>query len=151
MLAIAHLPGSRGSDRGSASSRSADARRKRIGRRGERVAARHIRRSGLRILARNIHCGGGEIDIVAVDGDTLVFVEVKTRTAASWCEGLQRIGAAKRRRLRRACRAYLCSLPLPVYDVRVDGVAVELESRRWRLKVVDIVWSTGILSIRNDD
>ncbi|MBI4601734.1 MAG: YraN family protein, partial [Planctomycetes bacterium] len=48
-----------------------------LGRRGERAAARHLRRQGLRILARNVREGRGEIDLVALDGATLVFVEVK--------------------------------------------------------------------------
>lgn len=52
---------------------------KEIGDRGERIAARYLRRSGYRILARNYRCAHGEIDIIAQNREYLVFVEVKTR------------------------------------------------------------------------
>src|SRR3954467_10509992 len=50
-----------------------------LGRRGENVAAKFLRNLGYRIIARNFRCEMGEIDIIARDGTTLVFVEVKTR------------------------------------------------------------------------
>ncbi len=50
-----------------------------LGRSGEREAAKFLRRRGMRILARNYFGPAGEIDLIARDGDTLVFVEVKTR------------------------------------------------------------------------
>ncbi len=50
-----------------------------LGRTGERLAERHLRRSGYRLLARNFRAAGAEIDLVAAEGDTIVFVEVKTR------------------------------------------------------------------------
>src|ERR1700758_792484 len=58
--------------------------RKRVpaGRRGEQVAARHLKRCGYLILARNYRAAGAEIDLVALDDDTLVFVEVKLRAGS---------------------------------------------------------------------
>ncbi len=50
-----------------------------LGRRGERAAEKYLRRNGYRIVARNFRAAGAEIDLVAMDGETLVFVEVKTR------------------------------------------------------------------------
>jgi len=52
-----------------------------LGREGEAAAARYLRRQGMRILTRNHRGPAGEIDLIARDGDTLVFVEVKTRRA----------------------------------------------------------------------
>src|SRR5881396_2784363 len=52
-----------------------------LGERGENLAARELRNKGYRIIARNFKCVMGEIDIVARDGKTLVFVEVKTRAS----------------------------------------------------------------------
>lgn len=52
-----------------------------LGRSGEREAAKFLRRKGMRILAKNFHGPAGEIDLIARDGDILVFVEVKTRRA----------------------------------------------------------------------
>ena len=51
-----------------------------LGAKGERLAIRRLRREGYRVVARNYRAVGAEIDAVAMDGDTLVFVEVKTRT-----------------------------------------------------------------------
>ena len=51
-----------------------------LGSRGERAAARHLKRRRFRILARNYRCPAGEIDLIASQGDTIVFVEVKTRS-----------------------------------------------------------------------
>ncbi len=53
--------------------------RKGLGSEGERIASRHLRRRGLHILSRNFLCPFGEIDLIASDGESLIFVEVKTR------------------------------------------------------------------------
>ena len=85
-----------------------------IGRIGERLAARYLRRHGYRILARNLHFGRNELDLIARNRRYLAFVEVKTRSFASPEEALdRRPGAAvdpeKRRRTIQAARAYLRS------------------------------------------
>ncbi len=58
--------------------------RQRLGRWGEGVAATHLEAHGYTILARNWRCAAGEIDLVARDGETLVFVEVKTRRGRAY-------------------------------------------------------------------
>ena len=55
--------------------------RKTLGQRGEKEAARHLQRLGYKILARGRRLASGELDLVALDGRTIVFVEVKTRTS----------------------------------------------------------------------
>ena len=57
--------------------------RARLGAQGESIAAAHLEASGLKIMARNFRTRYGEIDLIAEDGDTLVFVEVKTRRGGS--------------------------------------------------------------------
>ena len=57
----------------------AETPRSALGDRGENVAARYLRNRGFKIIVRNFRCELGEIDIIARDGKTLVFVEVKTR------------------------------------------------------------------------
>ena len=61
----------------------ANARRLQLGRRGEQLAALHLERLGFEILARNERTRHGEIDLIACDGETIVFAEVKTRLARS--------------------------------------------------------------------
>ncbi|WP_191931473.1 YraN family protein [Arthrobacter bussei] len=70
-----------------------------LGRRGEATAAQYLERAGLRIVDRNWRCPAGEIDLVAVDGSTLVIVEVKTRSSDDFGQPLESITASKLERL----------------------------------------------------
>jgi putative endonuclease len=78
-----------------------------IGQYGERVAERHLRDAGLTVVARNWRCADGELDIVATEGDVLVFCEVKTRSATTFGDPAEAVGGAKARRLRRLALRWL--------------------------------------------
>lgn len=78
-----------------------------LGRRGEEEAARHFARRGARVLGRNWRHGRDELDLVALEGAVLVFVEVKTRVAGEAGRGWFAVDARKRRALRRAARGWL--------------------------------------------
>jgi putative endonuclease len=73
----------------------------------EELAARFLEGQGLAIVARNYRCHAGEIDLVARDGDTLVFVEVRLRSSDAFGGAGASIDAAKQRRILRATRHYL--------------------------------------------
>jgi putative endonuclease len=120
---------------------------RRLARRGEKLAARHLRRRGCRILCRNVRLGYGEIDLVVLDGSTLVFVEVKSQSEKSWSDGLEKIDHNKKRALRSACRRYLRSVPGPVESYRVDAVCVTFRSGRLRPRLVDIRWYPAVLDL----
>ncbi|HVF63780.1 MAG TPA: YraN family protein [Casimicrobiaceae bacterium] len=90
----------------------------------EARAAAFLEAQGLAIVARNVRSRFGEIDIVARDGDTLVFVEVRMRRDARFGGASASITAAKRDRIRAAASAYLAKLPrLPA--CRIDAVLLE--------------------------
>jgi putative endonuclease len=78
------------------------------GRRGEDLAHRFLRRQGLAVVARNYRSrsGSGELDIVAWDRDTLVFVEVKARASADYGSPGRAVGLEKEKDLRRAATAW---------------------------------------------
>lgn len=109
--------------------------RQNLGREAEGLAARALERRGLTVLARNVRLGAtthgisGEIDLVALDGRTLVFVEVKSGRAGS-AVGPERpafaVGVRKQVRLRRLARAWLATRPqLPLFaELRFDVVEV---------------------------
>ena len=78
-----------------------------LGRRGEQAAAAYIEALGFRILARSFRAAGCEIDLVAQDGVTLVFVEVKTRASRACGFPAEAVDGRKRRRLSRAAAIYL--------------------------------------------
>ena len=89
---------------------------------------------GLTIVARNFRTRMGEIDLVARDRDTLVFVEVRQRRSAAFGGAAASITAAKRARLIAAARAYLATLPREPacrFDaVLIDGAAPSIDWRR---------------------
>ena len=99
--------------------------RARLGRRGERIAEKHLRHAGLIVLARNWRGGGGELDLALLDGNTLVFVEVKTRTAGFEDPRLP-VSGAQRRRIRHAANAFRRRYGVPDLCVRFDLVTVTL-------------------------
>lgn len=78
-----------------------------LGRYGEEVAARWLAQGGLRILERNWRCAEGELDIVALDGDTLAVCEVKTRSERGFQQPSEGIDRAKAERLRRLAERWL--------------------------------------------
>ena len=94
-----------------------------LGDRGENLAARYLRNRGYKIIVRNYRCEGGEIDIVARDGRTLVFVEVKSR-AYDDPEPEDQVNDAKRHQLTKAARTYLSRYGVPQPPARFDVVAV---------------------------
>ena len=82
-----------------------------VGQYGERVAAEHLVSSGLVILDRNWRCADGEIDIVAREGDALVFVEVKTRSSVAFGDPAEAISRAKATRIRKLALLWLQQNP----------------------------------------
>lgn len=96
------------------------------GQQGEDAAVIYLRRKGYKILDRNVRAGRNEIDIIARDKKTLVFVEVRSRTADDGITPEDSIGPRKQEHVRRAARAYLNRLDDPYPDCRIDVIAVLL-------------------------
>jgi len=93
-------------------------------RRGEELAALLLRLKGYRIEARNWRCPLGEVDIVAWDRDTLVFVEVKSRTGTTAGSPEEAVDARKQARLVQVAQAYLARRRGPTPPCRFDVVAI---------------------------
>ena len=102
-------------------------RRRRLGQLGERLAADYLTQHGHRIVERNARRREGEIDLVTIDGDTLVFVEVKLRGAHEQGRAVESLSAAKQRRLAVLAEAYSADHPELPRDLRIDLVAIELD------------------------
>jgi putative endonuclease len=73
----------------------------------EDLAARHLETRGVRIIARNVRCRGGEVDLIGLDGSSVVFVEVRLRTNKRFGGAAESITAAKRRRVLIAAQWWL--------------------------------------------
>lgn len=98
--------------------------RKLLGDRGERAAERFLRRQGYRILARQHSSRFGEIDIIARDGEWIVFVEVKTRRSGAAGLPVEAVDARKQRQMTRAALAWLKRHRLLHWRSRFDVVGV---------------------------
>lgn len=97
----------------------------RPGRSGEDLACAYLGGRGWRVLERNFRCRVGEIDVIARDGDTVVFVEVKERTGHSHGSAVEAVTAVKRRRVVRAARLYAAQRGLSEALLRFDVVAID--------------------------
>jgi putative endonuclease len=108
-----------------------------LGRRGEDLAHRFLRRQGYTIVARNyrLAAGDAEADLIAWEGDTLVIVEVKARHSDEYGPPERAVGEEKRVHLRRVARAYARKTDTPWERVRCDVVTVVLSGRP-RLQLV---------------
>jgi putative endonuclease len=95
-----------------------------LGQRGEDAAVRYLKRKGYHILARGHDSRLGELDIIAVDGRTVVFVEVKTRQSGDAGHPAEAIDELKQRRMTQAALAYLKAQGLLKYAARFDVVAI---------------------------
>lgn len=98
--------------------------REETARRGEEAAAAYLDRIGLTVVERNWRCPSGETDIVALDGNTLVIVEVKTRKSMAAGSPEEAVSPTKQRRLVRVARHYLAYAGLEDADVRFDVIAI---------------------------
>jgi putative endonuclease len=99
-------------------------RRLALGESGEAIAARALRRAGYRILAERYACPLGEVDLVARDGGTLVFVEVKTRSSADRYPPGEAVHLRKQRQIARVAEHYLAAIGAGAVPCRFDVVAI---------------------------
>ena len=91
-----------------------------IGAYGEMIAARFLRKKGYKILDANFHSRYGEIDLIALDGKTVVFLEVKTRTENAVATPAEAVDGRKREKIKKAAMLYIAGLtdePGVRYDV----------------------------------
>jgi putative endonuclease len=94
------------------------------GARAEELAAAYLAERGFRVLARNWRRPEGELDLVALDGETCVFVEVRSRTGEEFGHPLEAVTARKRAQVIRAARLFLDSEPVKADAFRFDVVGV---------------------------
>jgi len=97
---------------------------KRLGERGEDAAVAYLKRTGFTIVERNWRCPNGEIDIIALDGDTLVLCEVKTRKGVAKGTPEDAVTPAKQKRYKRLAAAYVQFAGLDEVQIRFDVITL---------------------------
>lgn len=107
------------------------------GRSGESIAAEYLNLIGYGIIERNLRIGRNEIDIVAIDGECLVFVEVKARRSRRFGSPAEAVGKVKLLGIRRAAGRYLnqSGSGRRFTEFRIDVVTVEIDRPRDRMTV----------------
>ena len=99
---------------------------KEFGALGEKRAAAYLKKQGYKILEKNYKCKLGEIDIIARSGDTIAFVEVKTRPASPYLSGMYAVDQRKQEHILRTASYYLSRKKCPLQP-RLDVIEVELD------------------------
>jgi putative endonuclease len=117
--------------------------RQSLGKIGEDLACEELRRRGYAILARRYRRRGGELDIVARDGRTVVFVEVKTREGCEFGAGAESITALKRRRIADVALDYLVRHRLTESACRFDVVSIELNEAGPKIELYQNAFDVG--------
>lgn len=121
--------------------RAAGTNNKPLGDRGEQLAVEHLERAGWMVLSRNFRVGHREIDLVARRGETVAFVEVKTRAGLGFGHPLEAISAKKRREIQLVAQVWVERHGRPGDVYRYDAIAVLiLAGAEPRIEHVEDAW-----------
>lgn len=101
-----------------------------IGKGGEDLAVKLLKGKGYKIVGRNYRTRLGEVDIIAKDGETVVFVEVKTRATAAYGTAKEAVGYTKKKRFIAAAKDYIARHGLSESPARFDVVSIDVEAGR---------------------
>ncbi|MCZ6472282.1 MAG: YraN family protein [SAR324 cluster bacterium] len=105
-----------------------------LGRQGERIAARFLEELGYQIRERNYRCALGEIDLIATSGEYLVFVEVKARTAGQNIHPSASVTPRKQAKVRQVGEHYRAHHPQYAQQPRFDVVSVEVAGKEEKVE-----------------
>ena len=101
--------------------------RKALGVKGEDLAVRYLKKKGFKVIQRNYHCPLGEIDLIAREGDTLVFIEIKARSSSEYGLPQDAVDRFKQKKIIQAAKTYLAEHHLTEdIPARFDVVAIHL-------------------------
>ena len=109
---------------------------KELGKKGEEIALRFLKKKGYRIIERNYVCKMGEMDIIAKEKDTLVFIEVKTRASTEFGPPQLAVHSSKQRQLSKVALYYLKEKRLEDAKARFDVVAILLGQKGEEVELI---------------
>lgn len=107
---------------------------KQLGVKGEGLAVEFLKRKGYRVISRNFKTPLGEIDIVARDGETLVFVEVKTRTDTAFGQPFEAVNYRKREKIKKVALYYLKNNCRKELSSRFDVLSIEINADKSKIE-----------------
>ena len=119
--------------------------KKELGKKGEDLALRFLKKNGYRIFERNYVCKMGEVDIIAKEKDTLVFIEVKTRTSTAFGPPQLAVNSAKQMQLSKVALYFLKEKGIEDVKARFDVVAILLGPKGPEIELIrdafDVRWT----------
>jgi putative endonuclease len=95
-----------------------------LGREGERIAERFLKKKGYKLVQRNYRCAAGELDLIVLDQRVIVFVEVKTRTGMEYGTPLEAVAARKQQKMIYAAQFFLNAKKLSQREARFDVIGI---------------------------
>ncbi|HAG50953.1 MAG TPA: YraN family protein [Deltaproteobacteria bacterium] len=107
-----------------------------IGKRGETLAISFLKKNGYRIIESNFRCRYGEIDIIAQDGKTVAFIEVKTKTSNRFGSPTQAVDSRKQRQVSKTALAYISQKRLTNYSARFDVVGINIKGSNSEIELI---------------
>ncbi len=107
-----------------------------IGKQGESLAAEFLRKNGYRIVENNFRNRYGEIDIIAIEGKTLVFIEVKTKTNSKFGNPVMAVDLRKQRQLSKTAMMYLTQKRLNDCPARFDVVGISMIENKTEIELI---------------
>ena len=111
--------------------------RKRLGTKGEELAEQYLKNKGFEILERNYRYKRKEIDLIARDRNTIVFVEVKTGKSKKFGQPWEKVDWRKQKRIIEVAQAFLCENNFLDCDFRFDVLAIDLEKKENRINHIE--------------
>jgi putative endonuclease len=107
-----------------------------LGELGEKLALKRIKRLGYKLVAKNYRCPLGEIDLIAKDGDCLVFIEIKTRRNSSTGNAKEALQQRKRRQISRVALYYMKANGCYDIEARFDVIAVNIRGGKEEIELI---------------
>ncbi len=107
-----------------------------FGKNSEKRAAIFLKKNGYTIIDKNYRCKQGEIDLIASDGDTLVFCEVKARSSKAFGTPLEGVTAAKAEKIRKTAEHYMHQKGITNVDCRFDVVAIDESEKEPSIELI---------------
>jgi putative endonuclease len=105
-----------------------------LGKQGENLAVKYLKSQGFKILDKNFRCQFGEIDIIANEKDTIVFVEVKTRRSADIVEPFESVGRKKQEKIRALAEYYLQDKDYTECEIRFDVLSIVSDKKEQKIE-----------------
>lgn len=110
--------------------------KKELGKKGEEIALRFLKKNGYRMIERNYVCKMGEMDIIAMEKDTLAFIEVKTRTSTEFGPPQLAVNPSKQRQLSKVALNYLKEKKLEDVKARFDVIAILIDPKGEEIELI---------------